>query len=590
MLVSFDESQVRKLCRDCKKVLDYLAISEVIETMEDLVQFVKDLSPCLSKVSHDIDARSKDLLNPYQRDTLNHHLDQIKTLAPILICSMKIFIQILGHQDGKGIDEAVENRNYLARRMTEEINEITRALEEPGKSETGMDGTYNKVNNVNARQADFTFHEVVKKLNQFLSSSHQIDHSAIKHMVELGMKIAEGFDGHVKAEIIDATNELDRLSTSNSPDARKRLSKTLAKLETTINEAVINRIIHDMADITTPLKQFTDAVASNDNDIARKRQLVEHRGQNLKLFSNRLSRTASVVAYANARNKRRSDTLHMLSTQVQNLTPQLINAGTIKMNYPENKAAEENFENLSKHYAEGIQSIRDLCDESIDVRTFLQQTLQHVKKSVNICEEAIKNRQTQIVVDNSALAARLANRLLMALYKESDNSDDPNLKRQVDSTGHKLKSVITPFVENSRAVAGSPGDAGLIQAWKMASNKLLEMVSLATRLFDELNMYGLDSSRDVNDGVTHNHVPVPEIPPPIPPPPSDLVEVPPPRPPLPEEARMPARPPAPPDTDDEEGLFAHEPGSDRPIRVAAHGLYQEVKQVKSVLNPLLEMY
>ena len=66
MLVSFDESQIRKLCRDCKKVLDYLAISEVIETMEDLVQFVKDLSPCLSKVSHDIDSRSKDLLNPYQ--------------------------------------------------------------------------------------------------------------------------------------------------------------------------------------------------------------------------------------------------------------------------------------------------------------------------------------------------------------------------------------------------------------------------------------------------------------------------------------------------------------------------------------------
>jgi vinculin len=37
----------RKLCRDCKKVLDYLAISEVIETMEDLVQFVKDLRDIL---------------------------------------------------------------------------------------------------------------------------------------------------------------------------------------------------------------------------------------------------------------------------------------------------------------------------------------------------------------------------------------------------------------------------------------------------------------------------------------------------------------------------------------------------------------
>merc|ERR1719348_2332930 len=79
MLISFDSSQVRKLCRDCKKVLDFLAISEVIETMEDLVQFVKDLSPCLSKVSHDVEARQQDLLIAQQRDNLGQHLEQIKT-------------------------------------------------------------------------------------------------------------------------------------------------------------------------------------------------------------------------------------------------------------------------------------------------------------------------------------------------------------------------------------------------------------------------------------------------------------------------------------------------------------------------------
>ena len=123
MLLSFDASQVRKICRDCKKVLDYLAISEVIETMEDLVQFVKDLSPCLSKVSHDIEVRQRDLLNPAQRESLAQHLEQIKTLAPILICSMKIFIQILTQQ-GAGTDEAIANRSYLAGRMHEEISEV----------------------------------------------------------------------------------------------------------------------------------------------------------------------------------------------------------------------------------------------------------------------------------------------------------------------------------------------------------------------------------------------------------------------------------------------------------------------------------
>jgi len=52
-------------------------------------------------------------------------LDQIKTLAPILICSMKIYIHIVS-QEGKGAEEAAENRNYLAKRMTDEINEIIR--------------------------------------------------------------------------------------------------------------------------------------------------------------------------------------------------------------------------------------------------------------------------------------------------------------------------------------------------------------------------------------------------------------------------------------------------------------------------------
>ena len=50
MLLVFDESEVRKIIVECKKVLDYLSVAEVIETMEDLVQFVRDLSPCLSKV------------------------------------------------------------------------------------------------------------------------------------------------------------------------------------------------------------------------------------------------------------------------------------------------------------------------------------------------------------------------------------------------------------------------------------------------------------------------------------------------------------------------------------------------------------
>ena len=119
----------------------------------------------------------------------------------------------------------------------------------------------------------------------------------------------------------------------------------------------------------------------------------------------------------------------------------------------------------------------------------------------------------------------------MALYKESDNSDDPALRKQVDASGDKLKAAITPFVENGKAVASSPSDQGLITAWRMSANKLLEIVGEVTRLFAELNMYGYDSLARAAAGAAGNgnggqaqqprHVPI-ELPPPIPPPPSQV--------------------------------------------------------------------
>ena len=553
--------------------------------MEDLVQFVKDLSPCLSKVCHDVDVRRKDLLNPYQRDTLAQHLEQVKTLAPILICSMKIFIQILS-QEGKGTDEAIENRNYLAKRMTDEIGEIQRILEETSREEGAASKMANAISGgINVQE--MTFHEILKRVSSSLNSQkkdHTLNQKSIQAIVELGLKIAEGFDGAARSNVIDICNELDRVnrthgSNVNDPRTKQQMTELVRRLELTINEAVINRIIQDMADITTPLKQFTDAVLSSDPPQV-KRERVDQRSHSLKIFSNKLSKTANVVAFANARNKRRAESLHHLSSQVQNLTPQLINAGTIRMNYPENKAAEENFENLRKQYAEGIQTIRDICDESIDLKIFLHQTQAHIKRSITSCEDNIRSRNGQGIVESTALTARLANRLLMALHKESENSDDPNLKRQVNVMSDRLKGAIAPFVERSKALVSNPSDPSLNNNWKDSANRLMDVVSEVCKLFDDLNMYGLDSARSNGHQIPVMVSPTaPKAPPAPAPPPAMLTETPPPRPPLPEEVLMPGRPPLP-DTDDEEGLFSSEPGANRPIHQAAHGLYQEVRQVQ----------
>ena len=49
----------------------------------------------LFQVTKEVERRIEDLTHQVHRDILAKSVDQVKTLAPILICSMKIFIQIV---------------------------------------------------------------------------------------------------------------------------------------------------------------------------------------------------------------------------------------------------------------------------------------------------------------------------------------------------------------------------------------------------------------------------------------------------------------------------------------------------------------
>ena len=81
------------------------------------------------------------------------------------------------------------------------------------------------------------------------------------------------------------------------------------------------------------------------------------------------------------------------------------------MNYPDNKAADENFENLRKQYAEGVHSIRDVCDESMDVKTFLRQTEDHIRKAVTASEDGLRYSIFQIHVKHLIKLANLRKKL-----------------------------------------------------------------------------------------------------------------------------------------------------------------------------------
>ncbi|XP_026827168.1 vinculin isoform X10 [Ooceraea biroi] len=691
LLLCFDESEVRKIIRECKRVLDYLAVTEVIETMEDLVHFLKNLSPCLSKVSREVSAREKELTHQVHREILVRCLDQVKTLAPILICSMKIFIHIIS-QGGKGADEAAENRNYLSGRMSDELNEIIRVLQlttydeeewdadqltvlkkaqsaiesriraaydwlddslalrggvgekslrqiieqasrlaehylPPSQAEPMSKLTSQIITMTDALcelrqkekgstpQAEHlarcikdklkelhgsvvsalvaadksgtaqTAHTVAGRLEQankwLLNPQHDdkgLGKRAIALIILEGKKVAEGLPGIHKAEILQLCDEVDNLShqladlcshgLGNTPRAQeiaRQLSQKLYELKNRIQQAVVSRVVEDFIDITTPLKQFTDAVLAPAGTPGRD-QNFNDKTSALQTFSTRAAKTARMVAAGGSGgNKKLAEALTASASQVESLTPQLVNAGRIRMTYPDSKAADEHFENLRQQYAETMQRARALCDEATDSGDFIRISEEQMQKHSFLCEDAIAKALPQRMVDNTAAIARLANRVILVAKQESDNSEDPAFIQRVNHATNVLQNSVAPMVQDAKLVAMNIGDNTAVSRWRESNRALLNNVGQVRK--------AIVTQPDLVPPLEMSRLRIHD-------------EVAPPRPPLPGGDIPPPRPP-PPETDDEEEMFMHAPQPNQPIMMAAHGLHQEVRQWSSKDNEII---
>ena len=147
-----------------------------------------------------------------------------------------------------------------------------------------------------------------------------------------------------------------------------------------------------------------------------------------------------VAAGGSNGNKKLSEALLSSAGPVESLTPQLVNAGRIRMTYPANKAADEHFENLRRQYADAIARTRQLCDEAIDSAAFIQQSEELMRRCTAECEDAIGRQEPQRLVDGTSHIARLANRVLMVAKQEADNSEDPTFIGNVTGAANLLQA------------------------------------------------------------------------------------------------------------------------------------------------------
>jgi len=54
------------------------------------------------------------------------------------------------------------------------------------------------------------------------------------------------------------------------------------------------------------------------------------------------------------------------------MTPQVINAGKIRLHHPASRSADEHFENLRKQFQDALVRLRGLVDDALDTADFIR--------------------------------------------------------------------------------------------------------------------------------------------------------------------------------------------------------------------------
>lgn len=211
LLLTFDEAEVRKIIRVCKGILEYLTVAEVVETMEDLVTYTKNLGPGMTKMAKMIDERQQELTHQEHRVMLVNSMNTVKELLPVLISAIKIFVTTKQFKS-QGMEEALKNRNFTVEKMSTEISEIIRVLQLTSWDEDAWASKDTETMRRALAMIDSKINQAKNWLRDPNAPPGDAGEQAIKQILDEAGKVGELCAGKERREILGTSRALAQMT------------------------------------------------------------------------------------------------------------------------------------------------------------------------------------------------------------------------------------------------------------------------------------------------------------------------------------------------------------------------------------------
>lgn len=264
LLLTFDEAEVRKILKVCRGVLEYLSVAEIVESMEELVTFVKNLTPGITEMAKKVEGRIEELTHQVHADMLKKSITTVKAMSTQLITSIKTYVLTV-QRGGQNMAEAQEYRNFVIGKMSFEISEIIRVLQYTTYEEEGGDDPLNDMKKA-ASLFDSNMGPAMKWVTTPTESSGGLGERAVRECIAQGRKFADACQGPDKGRIKKVCEDLDqlmgdlaqlrKLGKGTTPEGQ-RLNRDVAQLLEDLNSQMQNAtLVQEQTGVRRPTTTF----------------------------------------------------------------------------------------------------------------------------------------------------------------------------------------------------------------------------------------------------------------------------------------------------------------------------------------------
>ncbi|XP_041466871.1 vinculin-like isoform X6 [Lytechinus variegatus] len=488
LLLCFDQSEVRKIVRVAKGVLEYLAVSEVVECLEDLVTFVKNLSPGMANMANKVTSRSKELTHTAHANGLINHTENLKRTTPVLVSSMKIFVTVL-KKGGAGRDEAQQNRNYIIGCMSHDVNEIIRILQltSADDDELSLDDL------AIMKKSLLNITNQMTMAQTWLANPNGepggLGEKAVRDILRDARRVADRLEGPQRERLLAAINEIEAMMNElcdlrakgqgNSPRAlqlSKQIGERLENLhrmvDGSVKEAIrsgVTRTAYTLAGKVEQAQKWLRNPAQDDKGVGRK-AIAGIVAQGRKVAQNLTGPERSELL-------RLCDEVEGLSQQITDL----VNRG--QGNSPACLEAARRLAEKLPVLQKAIENalVREVADVFMDTTTPLKELERAAKAPINV-----PDRQ-QTYTSKATIFLRHANKLsdTAKLVAEAGASNDRPLVVELNTKAQEVKDLAPQVVAAGKVLLLNPDEPNAVAHFDELKKEYVGKVEALTDLVDQ---------------------------------------------------------------------------------------------------------